>query len=101
MAQAGYEGIESPLDEELRGMNLFLVPKRPRMEIAQPRFRWSTLGVESVPCYLQKQYISEFYRPTLSFQDAILSVFSFHNETINIWTHLVGAISMKTKLSAK
>lgn len=39
-------------------------------------------------------YIEDGYRHNLSIKDAILSLFRFHNETMNIWSHLIGFISI-------
>jgi len=38
------------------------------------------------------QYIKRGYRPTLSLTKALKSIFHFHNETLNIWTHLSGVL---------
>ncbi len=35
-------------------------------------------------------YIWSGYRTQLGHFDCLKSVFSFHNETLNIWTHLIG-----------
>jgi adiponectin receptor len=42
-------------------------------------------------CY-HKLYIEYGYRKPNSFKHALLTLFSFHNETMNIWSHLIGAI---------
>ncbi|CAK4662073.1 hypothetical protein LEN26_016163 [Aphanomyces euteiches] len=38
------------------------------------------------------QYIHTGYRVHHTWTDCVLSLFEFHNETLNVWTHLVGAI---------
>ena len=34
--------------------------------------------------------ITRGYRPGLNYKQCLLSIFRLHNETINIWTHLLG-----------
>ncbi|XP_073289601.1 heptahelical transmembrane protein 3 [Primulina huaijiensis] len=46
---------------------------------------------ESLPEYLKdNEFIRDYYRCEWPLKDVFLSVFSLHNETLNIWTHLVG-----------
>ena len=52
----------------------------------------STLSFNALPDWLKdNEFIRGSYRaPTLSFRGCFRSVFRLHNETWNIWTHLVG-----------
>ncbi|KAK6151552.1 hypothetical protein DH2020_014187 [Rehmannia glutinosa] len=46
---------------------------------------------DELPEYLKdNEFITDYYRCEWPLKDVILSVFSLHNETLNIWTHLVG-----------
>ncbi|KAJ7524995.1 hypothetical protein O6H91_17G031300 [Diphasiastrum complanatum] len=46
---------------------------------------------EALPDYLQdNEYIVGHYRADWPLREAFLSIFSLHNETVNIWTHLIG-----------
>lgn len=43
---------------------------------------------EVLECY-HREYITHGYRVNHGLREALLSVFSMHNETMNIWSHLV------------
>ncbi|KAJ8528134.1 hypothetical protein K7X08_021826 [Anisodus acutangulus] len=52
---------------------------------------------EELPVYLQdNEFIRDYYRCEWPLKDIALSVFSWHNETLNIWTHLVGFVIFVT-----
>ncbi|XP_009389658.2 heptahelical transmembrane protein 4 [Musa acuminata AAA Group] len=45
----------------------------------------------SLPNFLKhNEFILDYYRSEWPMKQAILSIFSIHNETINVWTHLIG-----------
>lgn len=50
------------------------------------------LTYEEVPDYQQRKHILSGYRPTLDVWPALKTIFSIHNETGNIWTHLPGVL---------
>ena len=48
------------------------------------------VNVAEVPDYQVMIAITRGYRHGLDYKDCLLSIFRLHNETINIWTHLLG-----------
>eukprot|EP00252_Welwitschia_mirabilis_P026133 TRINITY_DN8417_c0_g1_i3.p1 TRINITY_DN8417_c0_g1~~TRINITY_DN8417_c0_g1_i3.p1 ORF type:complete len:154 (+),score=36.23 TRINITY_DN8417_c0_g1_i3:125-586(+) len=52
---------------------------------------YSLLPFHALPDYLKdNEYILDYYRADWPIKQAFLSIFSWHNETLNIWTHLAG-----------
>ncbi|GAA0148916.1 G-protein coupled receptor [Lithospermum erythrorhizon] len=52
---------------------------------------------EKLPDFLKdNEYIRDYYRCEWPLRDLLFSIFSWHNETLNIWTHLVGFIIFAT-----
>ncbi|XP_004304245.1 PREDICTED: heptahelical transmembrane protein 2-like isoform X1 [Fragaria vesca subsp. vesca] len=46
---------------------------------------------QDLPQYMKdNEYILDYYRCEWPLKDVIFSVFAWHNETLNIWTHLLG-----------
>ncbi len=61
-------------------------------EVESPRtvFRKFLARQEQVDACYHFTYISEGYRSNYELWDAFLSLFEMHNETMNIWSHLIG-----------
>ncbi|XP_078177575.1 heptahelical transmembrane protein ADIPOR3-like isoform X2 [Carex rostrata] len=64
------------------------------------RWRWCSRSVKnyyqlveynSLPAYLKdNEYILRYYRSEWPIRQTLLSIFTIHNETLNVWTHLIG-----------
>jgi adiponectin receptor len=53
--------------------------------------KYELLEYHLVPEYLQdNEFVLRHYRSDWPIWDSLLSIFSLHNETVNIWTHLIG-----------
>ncbi|OAE23122.1 hypothetical protein AXG93_3986s1070 [Marchantia polymorpha subsp. ruderalis] len=53
--------------------------------------RYPLVDFHALPEYLRdNEYILSHYRADWPLRETILSIFSIHNETLNIWTHLIG-----------
>lgn len=49
------------------------------------------IGYESLPEWLKdNEFIHGYYRCEWPMRETILSIFSIHNETLNVWSHLAG-----------
>ena len=52
---------------------------------------WEYLGYVDIPDWMQdNDLIKEYYRPQMSFGLALATLFQLHNETVNVWSHLLG-----------
>lgn len=58
------------------------------------KFNWKVVCFEDVPDWLQhNKYLRSYYRPVLpTFELCFWSIFRLHNQTTNIWSHLLGAL---------
>ncbi|CAL4921322.1 unnamed protein product [Urochloa decumbens] len=49
------------------------------------------VSYDKIPEFLKhNEFILDYYRSEWPIKEALLSAFSIHNETINVWTHLIG-----------
>ncbi|XP_073018697.1 heptahelical transmembrane protein 4-like isoform X1 [Primulina eburnea] len=55
------------------------------------KVKYQLVEYHSLPGYLKdNEYILGHYRSEWPLKQALLSVFTIHNETLNVWTHLIG-----------
>lgn len=58
-----------------------------------------TVRDTDVPCYFRERYVSTGYRPlNQNWTYYFLSLFQRHNETVNIWTHLLAFLVLVVRL---
>lgn len=57
------------------------------------RQRYALVSFMELPNYMKdNEYILRYYRANWPLKEAFFSLFRWHNETLNVWTHLVGFI---------
>ncbi|KAL2522469.1 Heptahelical transmembrane protein 4 [Forsythia ovata] len=55
------------------------------------KVKYQLVEYNSLPGYLKdNEYILGYYRSEWPLRQVLLSVFTIHNETLNVWTHLIG-----------
>lgn len=54
-------------------------------------YQWGPRDENVHDCY-HKFYIDYGYRPTSTLAESFISLFQWHNETMNIWSHLIGFV---------
>ncbi|KAJ7957672.1 Heptahelical transmembrane protein [Quillaja saponaria] len=55
------------------------------------RKRYPLISFWELPEYMKdNEYILNYYRANWPLKEALFSVFRWHNETLNVWTHLIG-----------
>ncbi|KAF3439074.1 hypothetical protein FNV43_RR17349 [Rhamnella rubrinervis] len=55
------------------------------------KVKYQLVEYHSLPGYLRdNEYILDHYRSEWPLKQIFLSIFSIHNETLNVWTHLIG-----------
>uniref|UniRef100_A0A0D9VQT7 Heptahelical transmembrane protein 4 n=1 Tax=Leersia perrieri TaxID=77586 RepID=A0A0D9VQT7_9ORYZ len=53
--------------------------------------KYELVSYDALPDFLKhNEFILDYYRSEWPIKQALLSAFAVHNETINVWTHLIG-----------
>lgn len=61
-------------------------------ERQRPSYTMTYVSIDEVDKVYRSKYIKHSYRFSSSFYHTFLSVFELHNETMNIWSHLLGFV---------
>lgn len=51
---------------------------------------WYIGTMNDAPEFMHKKYIKRGYRINFNNTQLVKSLFMLHNETVNVWTHLIG-----------
>ena len=52
---------------------------------------WKTIHISKVPKWMRHEFVLSGYRPKMSsYTKALFSIFRLHNQSGNIWSHLIG-----------
>ncbi|XP_021745312.1 heptahelical transmembrane protein 4-like isoform X1 [Chenopodium quinoa] len=55
------------------------------------KIKYELIDYHNLPAYLRdNEYILGHYRCEWPLKELLLSIFAIHNETLNVWTHLIG-----------
>lgn len=55
------------------------------------KVKYQLVEYHSLPAYMKdNEYILRYYRYDWPLKQIFLSIFTIHNETLNVWTHLIG-----------
>ncbi|KAK2887279.1 hypothetical protein Q8A67_015507 [Cirrhinus molitorella] len=81
-------------------INLQQVRQVPQMLTEALPCTANTLRDTEVPCFFRERYIHSGYRPLhQTWRYYFWSLLQRHNETINVWTHLIGALVVLSKIA--
>ncbi|KAM6564140.1 hypothetical protein CsatB_024138 [Cannabis sativa] len=84
-------GEDSKVSSETTESELGCSSKEARGKRLWKKVRYQLVEFHSLPAYLRdNEYIIGHYRSEWPLKQILLSIFSIHNETLNVWTHLIG-----------
>ena len=73
---------------------------RSRSRLYQSSICAASIEMPGDYCYTLYRYIKKYYRVDYSFAQTLRSLFSIHNETGSVWTHLIGELPSCADFSA-
>ena len=85
------ERFEYPISSNFRTFKLWVFQCTIFLwrKMNEPKFCVQMLWREETPHFLRVPYVTDLYRANLSYSACFKSVFRIHNETGNIWSHLL------------
>lgn len=70
------------------------IKKKKKKKPQKTRKRGELMSFSELPEYMKdNEYILNYYRAEWSIRDAFFSVFSFHNESLNVWTLVLSVLT--------
>lgn len=67
-----------------------ITPRRTRVSKSRRQFKGLSTWNNTPEFLRDNEFIRGGYRTNYSFLDILKSLFFLHNETLNVWTHLLG-----------
>ncbi|BBG92963.1 heptahelical transmembrane protein2, partial [Prunus dulcis] len=62
-----------------------------QQKVKSVKKKMTLMKFQDLPQYMKdNEFILDYYRCEWPLNDVVFSLFAWHNETLNIWTHLVG-----------
>ncbi|GMN34310.1 hypothetical protein TIFTF001_004624 [Ficus carica] len=84
-------GIENKKCEDLKVSSETVESNRVKGNRLWEKVKYQLVEYHSLPGYLRdNEYIIGHYRSEWPLKHVLLSMFTIHNETLNVWTHLIG-----------
>ncbi|GAB2269588.1 Heptahelical transmembrane protein 4 [Dionaea muscipula] len=82
---------DGPDDELPFGHGRKICPKKGKGRRLWSKVRYQLIEYHSLPGFMRdNEFILGYYRSEWPLKQVLLSVFTIHNETLNVWTHLIG-----------
>ncbi|XP_038993787.1 heptahelical transmembrane protein ADIPOR1-like [Hibiscus syriacus] len=64
-----------------------------KKRVRSPSPSYNLVSFKELPDYMKdNEFILNHYKVNLPLKEALFSIFRWHNETLNVWTHLLGFV---------
>ncbi|XP_071692144.1 heptahelical transmembrane protein 4-like [Rutidosis leptorrhynchoides] len=78
-------------DNDQKGEGLLLTKEDGKGKKLWKKVKYQLVEYHSLPAYMKdNEFILGHYRAEWPLKQIFLSIFTLHNETLNVWTHLIG-----------